>query len=308
MLAETGGYVRLPVCGGFFLRLEEGPAPASSLVVSSANLVLSSFTPIITGVAYVEFLSTMLCAFAVGASLGSFANVCILRLPAGESVITPASHCRSCMFVLPWMDKLPILSYAITRGQCRTCRVRISTRYPVVEFITACLITALFAEHGMGFEFLTYSILGVGLVVVAFIDFDHQVIPDVISLPGVIFGIGIAVFSPQIRIWESVGGAALGAGILAAVRGVYWFVTRTEGMGRGDVRLLAMIGAFLGWESVPFTLLVGSVVGSAVGISMMIANKRDLKMRIPFGPFLAVGALCYIFFGNAILHWYFGIS
>ncbi len=254
-----------------------------------------------------EFLSTILCAFAVGAGLGSFANVCILRLPSGESVVTPGSHCRSCKVVLPWTDKLPILSYAIIGGHCRVCRTPISTRYPAVEFITACLITAFFAEHGMGFEFLTYSILSVGLLVVAFIDFDHQVIPDVISLPGVILGLGLAVFSPQLGIWESVGGAVLGAGILASVRKVYWLLTKTEGMGRGDVRLLAMIGAFLGWKSVPFTLLVGSGVGSAVGIVMMIANRSDLRMRIPFGPFLALGALCYVFFGNAIIGWYFGI-
>lgn len=279
---------------------------ARAAVFFSEACFVKSYTHI-TGVSYVEFLSTILCAFAVGASLGSFANVCILRLPSGESVVTPGSHCRSCMVALPWTDKLPILSYAIIGGHCRVCRTPISTRYPAVEFITACLITALFAEHGMGFEFLTYSILSVGLLVVAFIDFDHQVIPDAISLPGVILGLGLAVFSPQLGIWESVGGAVLGAGILASVRRGYWLLTKTEGMGRGDVRLLAMIGAFLGWKSVPFTLLVGSGVGSAVGIAMMIANRSDLRMRIPFGPFLAVGALCYVFFGNVIIGWYFGI-
>ena len=165
----------------------------------------------------------------------------------------------------------------------------------------------LVLQFGLSLATGGYFIFAAALIAITFIDVDYQIIPDVISLPGVVLGLLFSVISPHLTIWESLIGAGLGAGILLAVAFSYWAVTKREGMGGGDIKLLAMIGAFLGWRSIPFTLLVASFTGSGIGIATMIRQQADSKLALPFGPFLAFGAVCYLFFGEPLIDWYLGL-
>jgi leader peptidase (prepilin peptidase)/N-methyltransferase len=245
-------------------------------------------------------------AFIFGAVIGSFLNVCIYRLPQHESIAFPASHCRSCTAPLAWHDNLPLVSYLLRRGRCRFCGISFSGRYFVVELITALLAVLLVYRFGLTFTAFGYFIFSAALVVITFIDLDHQIIPDVISLPGIIVGIVFSLVSP-ITLWDSLIGAVVGAGILWAVFWGYYFLTHEEGIGGGDVKLLAMIGAFLGWQAIFFTLFCASFIGAVVGLIIMRIRHADGKMALPFGPFLSLGALCYLFFGERLIGWYFGL-
>jgi leader peptidase (prepilin peptidase)/N-methyltransferase len=242
--------------------------------------------------------------FVFGAVVGSFLNVCIYRLPLRESIVFPASHCRSCATPLAWYDNLPLVSYLLRRGRCRFCGAAFSSRYFVVEFITALLAVLLVNHFGLTLTAFGYFVFSAALVVITFIDLDHWIIPDVISLPGIIAGIVFSLVSP-ITIWDSLTGAVAGAGILWAVFWGYYFWAHEEGMGGGDVKLLAMIGAFLGWRAILFTLFSASFTGAVVGLILMRIRHADGKMALPFGPFLSFGALCYLFFGERLIGWYF---
>ncbi len=233
--------------------------------------------------------------------------MCIYRLPLEESVISPGSHCRSCSTPLAWYDNIPLFSYLVRRGRCRVCDARFSVRYFWVELLTAASAVLLVAQFGLTLVTLEYFVFAAALVVITFIDVDHQIIPDIISLPGIILGLLFSAISPQVTFWESLIGAGLGAGVLLTVAFGYWAVTRREGMGGGDIKLLAMIGAFLGWRAIPFTLLVASCSGSVIGIATMIRYRADTKLALPFGPFLAFGAGCYLFIGESLIAWYLGL-
>jgi len=247
--------------------------------------------------------------FVFGACIGSFLNVCIYRLPLNESVVSPPSHCRACSSRLPWYDNLPLLSYLIRRGRCGSCGVKFSARYFFVELLTGVLAVALVWQFGLSLATVGYFAFAAALVVITFIDLDHQIIPDVISLPGVIAGLLFSLLSPlpTLTVWTSLIGAAVGAGLLLAVALGYQAFTGREGMGGGDVKLLAMIGAFLGWHAIPFTIFIASCVGSLVGVTAMIRTQADSKLALPFGPFLSLGALCYLFFGEQLIAWYLGL-
>ena len=233
--------------------------------------------------------------------------MCIYRLPREESVISPGSHCRSCLTPLAWYDNIPLFSYLVRRGRCRVCGARFSARYFWVELLTAALAVLLVAQFGLSLVALGYFVFAAALVVITFIDVDHQIIPDVISLPGILLGLLFSALSPQVTFRESLIGAGLGAGVLLTVALGYWAVTKREGMGGGDIKLLAMIGAFLGWRAIPFTLLVASCTGSVIGIATMIRRRADTKLALPFGPFLAFGAGCYLFIGEPLIAWYLGL-
>lgn len=245
--------------------------------------------------------------FLVGAAIGSFLNVCIYRLPLQESIVFPASHCRSCSTPLPWYDNLPLLSYLFLRGHCRSCGASFSPRYFLVEFLTALLAVGLVWQFGLTIATVNYFILVAALIVITFIDLDHQLIPDVISLPGIVIGFLFSLISPTLTWRSSLTGVAVGGGILLAVAEGYRLLTGREGMGGGDVKLLAMIGAFLGWRAVPFTLFAASLVGSVVGIALMVRKQGNTQLALPFGPFLAFGALCYLFFGEQLIDWYLSL-
>lgn len=250
---------------------------------------------------------TLAFVFAFGAIIGSFLNVCIARLPDGRSVVRPPSHCPNCQSFLAWYDNVPILSYLALAGRCRTCRVRISPIYPAVEVLTGALAVALFLRLGPTLAFAGYFAFAAALVVITFIDLDHQIIPDVISLPGIAVGLAFSLVSPLVTPLDAAIGVLVGGGLLLSIAWLYQAWRGQEGMGGGDVKLLAMIGAFLGWQSIFVTLFVGSVIGSLIGVAVMLYQRADSKLAIPFGPFLACGALVYLFFGDRILAFYFGV-
>jgi leader peptidase (prepilin peptidase)/N-methyltransferase len=245
--------------------------------------------------------------FLFGAAIGSFLNVCIYRLPVHESIVFPASHCRSCSLPLAWYENLPLLSYLVLRGRCRSCGAPFSGRYFLVELLTALLAIALVYRFGLSLTTAGYFAFVAALVIITFIDLDHWIIPNVISLPGVVAGILFSLVSPTLTLWDSIIGAIAGASVLLAVFGGYYLVTREEGIGMGDPKLLAMIGAFLGWRAIGFTLFCASLTGSLIGVALMLYRGADRKMPVPFGPFLAFGALCYLFFGEQLISWYLGL-
>lgn len=245
--------------------------------------------------------------FLLGAAIGSFLNVCIYRLPDGESVMFPSSHCRSCARALSWYENVPLLSYILQHGRCRTCGARFSSRYFWIELLTAFLAIALVYQFGLTITTVGYFVFLAALVAITFIDLDHQIIPNVISLPGIVVGLLFSLVSPTLTFWDSLLGVVAGAGVLLAVFWGYYLVTRQEGLGMGDPKLLAMIGAFLGWRAIGFTLFCASLVGSIIGVALMRYHHADRKMALPFGPFLAFGAVCYLFFGEQVIDWYLGL-
>ena len=247
-------------------------------------------------------------AFILGAVVGSFLNVCICRLPRDESVVSPPSHCPNCSCGIRWYDNIPLISYLLLRGKCRGCGTRISPQYPLVELLNGLLTLALFLRFGPTFSFLGFFLFCSALVVITFIDLEHQIIPDEISLPGILLGFLCSFFLPGHTWLNSLIGILLGGGSLLLVASGYHWLTGKEGMGGGDIKLLAMMGAFLGWKAIPFIIFASSLVGSVVGLSLMLIKKKDSKLAIPFGPYLAFAAILYIFYGRPLIHWYLTIG
>jgi leader peptidase (prepilin peptidase) / N-methyltransferase len=247
--------------------------------------------------------------FLFGAIIGSFANVCILRVPAEESIVFPGSRCPECKQPVAWYDNIPLLSWLVLRGRCRSCQEPISFRYFVVELVTALAAVALYLRFGLGVEWLVLFTFVAALIVITFIDLDHRIIPDVISLPGIVVGFLLSLRgAPGPGPLASAIGILAGGGLLLAVAWGYHALTGREGMGGGDIKLLGMVGAFLGWRSVPFTMLFSSLTGSVVGVTLMWWTGSDTKYAIPFGPFLALGAIAYIFWGDQVIGWYLGFG
>jgi leader peptidase (prepilin peptidase)/N-methyltransferase len=236
-------------------------------------------------------------SFVLGAVVGSFLNVIILRLPEEKSIVFPASHCPKCQHAIRVYDNIPLISYLFLKGRCRDCGGSISGRYPLVEGLTAILSLLIYWKFGLSLQYLCVFVFTCSLVVITFIDLDHQIIPDVISLPGIPVFFLAAVFVMNLPFLDAFLGFLIGGGVLYSVAFVYELITKREGMGGGDIKLLAMIGAFLGWQSLLFVLLISSFAGAAVGIAIMIAKGRDMKYAVPFGPFLSLGAIAYLFFG-----------
>ncbi|MEN6375792.1 MAG: prepilin peptidase [Smithella sp.] len=239
--------------------------------------------------------------FVFGAVIGSFLNVCIFRLPENQSIAKPLSQCPNCHHPIRFYDNIPLISYLILRGKCRDCGNKISWRYPLVELITAILALLLFAQFYLTLDFLIFFIFTAVLIVITFIDLDHQIIPDVITLPGIPIFFLLAVFVVQVPWMEAAIGLFVGGGVLLAIALGYEFITKREGMGGGDIKLLAMIGGFLGWKSLIFVLLFSSLLGAVIGIVLMLIKKEDAKYAVPFGPFLSAAAVAYLFWGDAFM-------
>jgi len=237
-------------------------------------------------------------AFVLGAVVGSFLNVCIWRIPQGLSIIKPPSHCPACGHPVRFYDNIPLVSYLILKGRCRSCSSRISPRYPLVEGLTGLLALFLFWKFGPTLKFFAAFIFISALILITFIDIDHQIIPDLITLPGIPLCFLMAVFVMGLSFWEALLGLLIGGGSLYLIAVLYELATKREGMGGGDIKLLAMLGAFLGWKSLLFILLVSSLVGAVVGITIMLAKGRDMKYAVPFGPFLSFAAAAYVFIGE----------
>jgi leader peptidase (prepilin peptidase)/N-methyltransferase len=235
--------------------------------------------------------------FAFGLVTGSFLNVCISRIPKNESVVFPPSHCPLCNYRIRWYDNIPLVSYLLLRGRCRGCGAHISLIYPLVELLNGLLTLALFWRFGLSPSFPVMFLFCSALVVITFIDMEHQIIPDGISLPGIVAGFLFSFFLPWQTWLGSLEGIILGGGSLLLVASCYQWLTGKEGM-----------GAFLGWKAIPFIIFASSLAGSVVGVSMMLIQKKDSKLAIPFGPYLAFGAVLYIFFGGRLIQWYLHVG
>jgi leader peptidase (prepilin peptidase) / N-methyltransferase len=250
----------------------------------------------------------LLFVFLLGCCVGSFLNVCIYRLPQDLSIVAPRSYCPQCRAPIHGYDNIPLLSYLLLRGKCRNCGAKISWRYPLVEALSGAFAVALFVKCGFGVNFFSYSAFTAALLVITFIDLDHRIIPDLISLPGIGIGFLLSFFEPSLSVKDSLIGLVAGGGSLYLVAVAYEALTKREGMGGGDVKLLAMIGAWLGWKAVLFTLFFASLSGTVIGGGAMLAQKQGRYSAIPFGPFLAFGALAYLFFGPQLIDWYLSLG
>ncbi len=242
-----------------------------------------------------------------GALIGSFLNVCIYRLPRAESIAWPGSHCPACSQSIAWYDNIPLISYAMLAGRCRRCSVSIPFRYPFVEALNAMGYMGLLGFFGPGWSTCVYGVLYSALLVVAGTDLSHKIIPNVITFPGICVGLISAATILPLGLLNGVIGLFVGGGILWILAWASPYLFGKEGMGGGDIKLLAMIGAFLGWKPAVMTIMVGSLLGSVVGVTLIAAHLMKREDYIPFGPFLVCGALVSLFFGQSILDWYQGL-
>jgi leader peptidase (prepilin peptidase)/N-methyltransferase len=262
----------------------------------------------------------LLLAVLLGLVVGSFLNVCIYRIPRKENIVYPASHCPSCGQSIRPYDNIPLVSYLLLRGRCRSCGNRISCRYPVVEAATGLGFALLVGQFGVGVPTLLYFVFYSALVVLAFIDLEHQILPDVITLPGIPLGLLLALLPevmastglPWAQTWPLLKPTLVSSAVgLAVGGGLFWLVAflaeallKREGMGGGDIKLAAMIGAFLGWKQLLLTILLATLSGSVVGILLLILGRKGREDPIPFGPFLSLGAFLSLLWGDLLIGWY----
>ena len=263
-----------------------------------------------------------------GLIVGSFLNVCIVRLPRGRSIVSSPSHCPRCKKGIKFYDNIPVISFLVLRGKCRACGEPISWRYPAVELLNGLMYVWTVREFGFGGEMFLVMAFCSALIVVTFIDYDHQIIPDVITLPGMLLGLMLAPLFMSVLadplpfhsgsllphagpyltgFLNSFIGLLFGATPLFAI-GLLWEKLRNvEAMGGGDVKLMGMVGSFLGWKGALLTIMLGALAGSVVGITLILLKRHKIDKVIPFGPFLAVGAVVTMFYGYDIVSWYLGL-
>lgn len=242
---------------------------------------------------------------AFGLVIGSFLNVCIYRLPRGQSVVWPASRCTSCSRSLSWYENIPVLSYVALGGACRTCRATISPVYPAIELATSAVFVAMYAQLGLTLLLAARLVFACALVVLFVVDLRHRILPNAITMGGIPVGFAFGLVMPPG--WaSSLIGIVAGGGSLLLIAELYRLVRHEEGLGMGDVKMLALIGAFLGWKLMLLTLVLSSLLGSVVGIAMIVGRKGGMKYALPFGTFLSAGALIASVAGDAIIAWYMG--
>ncbi|MBN1503433.1 MAG: prepilin peptidase [Candidatus Eisenbacteria bacterium] len=245
--------------------------------------------------------------FVLGLAVGSFLNVCIYRLPRKISVVRPPSHCPKCQAQLePW-DNIPLVSFIVLGGRCRRCGSPIHWRYPLVEFLGGLLFVACYLKFGVSFELFLYYAFSCAMVVVAFIDLEFQIIPDEINLPFLLLGL-VGSFFTQPGWVSSLVGVLVGGGSLVLTALIYVKATGREGMGAGDFKLVAMMGAFLGWKGILLVIFLASLAGALTGVALMLAFRMSRKTAIPFGSFLAPAGVFVLFFGQAIIEQYVSSS
>lgn len=248
-------------------------------------------------------------AFVLGAIIGSFLNVVIHRYPSGESIIYPRSRCPNCRKAIAAYDNIPILSYFILSGKCRHCGAAISLRYPMIELSNALFYLAVYLHTGISIGFVLVSAVVSMTIVLIFIDLDISILPDVVDIPGIAVGMLIGYFRlgalhPSLVLsdgfLDSLLGAALGGGTLLAIGAAYKLIRKTEGMGLGDVKMLAMLGAVVGWRPLLPLLFVASLAGSILGLTLASRSEKGLRLALPFGVFLGLASLAVIFTGRAV--------
>lgn len=248
-------------------------------------------------------LAPLLLTALLGLAVGSFFNVVIHRLPRHQSLVRPASRCPRCGHTLRWIHNIPVLSWLLLRGRCGHCSAPISARYPLVEIVTAALAVLVVATTPPGWQLVSQLVLTGALVVLFAIDLEHQLLPNAVTLPGIGVGLLFSVVAPP-GLQSAVLGACLGAGVLYAIAGAYYLVRREEGLGMGDVKMLAMVGAFLGWRHVLLTLVLASFSGALIGSALLATARGGMRYALPFGTFLAVGAMVAMLAGDQIIGWY----
>jgi leader peptidase (prepilin peptidase)/N-methyltransferase len=240
----------------------------------------------------------------IGLVLGSFMNVCIHRLPRGESVVSPGSHCPSCNSPIRWYQNLPILSWLLLRGRCARCSAPISIRYPLVEALGGGSLLLLWMQFGPGMAFAISGLFALAMITLFFTDYDTQLLPDAVTLTGLAVGLALAWFNPFLngvgwsRVWAACSGAALGSGLLWGFGALYSRLRGVEAMGMGDVKMMAMVGAFAGPFGVLLTIFAASLVGAIIGVSLIPLRGRTLQDTLPFGCFLAPAALAALLLGK----------
>jgi leader peptidase (prepilin peptidase)/N-methyltransferase len=252
-------------------------------------------------------ISLYLIVGLVGAIIGSFLNVCIYRLPRHESIVWPGSHCPSCSRPIAWYDNIPLVSYLFLLGRCRHCKAPIPFRYPLVEALNVLGYVGLLWFFGPSWQVVAYGLLYSALLVVAGTDLSHKIIPNVVTFPGIVVGLISAATILPLGFVNGLIGLLVGGGVLWVLAWASPYVFGKEGMGGGDIKLLAMIGAFLGWKPALMAIMVGSFLGSLVGITLIAARVIKREDYIPFGPFLVCGAVVALFFGESLLEWYQGL-
>jgi leader peptidase (prepilin peptidase)/N-methyltransferase len=264
---------------------------------------------------------------AFGLVIGSFLNVCIYRLPRNESIVFPGSHCPHCGNAVRPFDNIPVVSFLILRGRCRSCRGPISWQYPLVELLTGIAFYACAATWGLSPAMFVNSLYLAAVLVLVFVDYQHQILPNKVTLPGIVAGIALSPFqsdayfsdgitlslgyaiSAGLPTWLVSGigsalGALVGAGVLFFVATAYKALRKRQGLGQGDIKMMAMVGAFTGWPSALLTVFFGSFMGSVVGLALVAFGGRTMQSRLAFGTFLGAGSVIALFFGPALLRWY----
>ncbi|VFQ46670.1 prepilin peptidase [Desulfoluna butyratoxydans] len=252
-------------------------------------------------------LFVSLAALCYGLCVGSFLNVCIYRVPLSRSIVRPGSACPSCGTAIRWYDNIPVVSYLILMGRCRACKHRVSIRYPAIEALTGAMALIALYAFGPTLSALAHFLFYCVLITLTFIDIDHRIIPDVISLPGIPIFFLLSFAVPTLSWQDAALGILAGGGSLWLIAWGYERATGKAGMGGGDIKLLGMMGAFIGWEGVLFTVFFSSLTGSVIGLSIMLVQRGNMKMAIPYGPFLAAGGVAYTLFGARLISWYFGL-
>jgi leader peptidase (prepilin peptidase)/N-methyltransferase len=264
-------------------------------------------------------------AFVFGLVIGSFLNVCILRIPGGKSIVLPASACPKCGKEIKAYDNIPVVSWLLLRGKCRGCKAPISPMYPIVEFLTGILFLGSYLVFGLTFETIKWCAFSAILVVLVFTDYRERILPDVVNYTGLAIGLLLSLFTkpadgtsmwianklfdfpppvPVLSLIDAVIGALVGSGLLWLVSEAYFRLRGREGMGLGDVKMMLMAGTFLGAKRTLLTILAGSLLGSVLGIAIIAAKRKDSDYELPFGTFLGAGALLVVFFGTPVVNWY----
>lgn len=245
--------------------------------------------------------------FIYGLIFGSFANVLIYRMPKNESPVKPRSYCYNCKTTIKWYDNIPVLSWFILGGKCRRCKAPFSFRYPLVELLTGVLFAMAYWQLGFTYFLAEVILFLFAAVVCTFIDFDHMILPDEFTLSGIIIALLGALVNPERVFLDAFLGFLLGGGFLWLLAYVYFLLSGKEGMGGGDIKLLAWIGALVGWKGVPFVIMFSALSGSLIGVLIALKAKEGFKTAIPFGPYLVLGAVIFIFYGQKIGEWYFNL-
>jgi leader peptidase (prepilin peptidase)/N-methyltransferase len=245
---------------------------------------------------------TLAAIVAAGLVVGSFLNVVVARLPEHESLWSPRSACRGCGAMIAWHDNIPVLSFLALRGRCRACGISISWRYPVIEGLTASLFVLAYTGVGLTLALIPALLLLSALVAVTFIDLEHQIIPDVITLPGIVTGVLANLATGNVSWLDSVIGALVAGGLFFVI-----ILASGGGMGGGDMKLAAMLGAFLGWQLTLVALFLAVVAGGGVAVAILAAGRKGRKDPMPFGPFLAAGGAAALLWGPRLLAWYFDV-